>query len=869
MSLALFLFKHPDIASRQRWLLYCLALCISLMSALLAHRGWPENLNWLHYDQTQRFSYLPDSDALVIIEIDDKSLNALGRWPWPRKNHAALLTKLQKANTQAVVFDVLFPAADSRDAQSDALFANAIAEHGRVVLPLYFEALGPQGVVVESPPFQAFYSAAAAIGHIHYETDADGIVRAVNLKQGINSPHWPHLALAISELLTPQQLAQIPGTRAPEMETSNAAISIAKDHYNLLPMPGPDQGIRHFSYSDIIQGNVDLALLQNKLVLIGATATGLGDVLVTPLGSMHGVELNAWTFLALQNQSMIRPLDPIGLALISFCMVLILLLALGRLSPKLFLLFSALAIVSVAVMASLLMLYAQLWVPVAAAIIGIALFFPLWSWLRAESMLAYLREEITQLQDRAVPARQIPGQQEQVITYLSTLGLIESATLQATRDGQKALQALQADHNHDQPQAPFWQKQIARYNPSPTPLSQSNSQPAKGSDLITRTLEQLMAAREKDAKNRSLIEQSLSGLQDGVCIADLCGQITYTNAHFKQWFLEPEPSTETPTLLAVLDRLQQKSGKSWVQLLAGLYQNGQTIYAEAEYRKTYSSPHPEMKNLIDSLDTAQTQFLCQISLVKTTQSYRDTLVVAFTDITQLKAAERARAEALSFLSHDLRSPMVSVLAILARYQESNASLSETDQTHIAALVRKNLDYAEAFLQLSKAEALPETALVPCDLHAVLDSAQVHALALASPKSISVQTKRCAQDAWVSGDISLLERAVNNLVSNAIKYSPAGSEIELSLETTECHAVLRISDQGPGIPESDQAALFSRFAHRHDPQSHGIGLGLNFVATVANKHKGEVNVQSAEGKGARFAIMLPRLSEDDSAQLLSD
>lgn len=849
--MASFSSKRRDMGTRQRTRLFVLAACISLFSALLAFHQMPESLNWLHYDHTQQFSSLPASDDLAIIEIDDKSLDTLGHWPWPRSTHARLIEVLNGAAPQTIVFDVLFPSADTENRTSDAAFARAIQRNGKVILPMYFEALGTQGVVVESPPYQKFHEAALAIGHIHFETDTDGVVRGVALKQGVNRAYWPHLALALTIQQTTHNDANIPGMRSPAGEVEASAISLQKDFYNLIPMPARSQGIRHFSYSDVLQGKVDTQLFRDKIVFIGATATGLGDVLATPVGSMHGVELNAWTFQALRHAHMIQSISPLLMALATFALVLVLLLVLGKLSPKLFLAGSVLAVCSIAIASAIVLLHGHIWMPPAAAILGLALFFPLWSWLRAESMLRYLREEIADLAERVQPANQ-PGEQAQAArSFLQQLGLIDNANLRITESGREALNCL-ATAPAWQGDEDFWDRQLRQYVHTPT----SSTSPT-GFDLITRTLDQLNTAKEQDRKNRQLIEQSLSGLQDAVCIADLCGQITYTNQHFRQWFLSGERIEHIPDLLSTLTTLRLKSGLSWPAALRNLYLGEHTFYDEVDYR------HQEGINT-----ETKPQFLCQISLVSTGGVHRDTLIIAFTDITQLKAAEQARAEALSFLSHDLRAPMVSVLAILERHA-SHTSIPAEDRGNIEALVRKNLDYAEAFLQLSKAESLPDSAREPSDLHAVLDAAHAQALALATTRSLNIIVERCREDAWVLGDISLLERAVNNLVSNAIKFSPSGATVTLTLSRSEDTLHIAIIDEGPGISEEDQAHLFKRFSRLGDTSTHGIGLGLHFVATVAAKHHGQVAINSAPGKGARFTLQLPALSEQELDAFFAD
>ena len=782
-------------------------------------------------------SQLPPADDIVVIDIDDKSISQFGRWPWPRKVHASLLDKLSSAKSKVVIFDVLFPELDLENYQSDLQFAQAIKRHGSVILPIYIETLGLQGQVVESPPHSLFYAEVLALGHAHLYAESDGVIRGVFLKEGVGTPYWPHLSLALANHLTKSTPWSIPGSRAEDQSNTAPTVDIARDFHNLIPMPAADQGLRHYSYSDIVSGAVDLNSLNGKIIFVGSTAAGLGDVLATPVGSMNGVELNAWVFQALRNNQLIQTLPALTLGIATFLGVLILVLILGRLSPRLFMVFSIVSIAAISGAAIILLLFINIWLPPVSAIIGIVAFFPLWSWLRAESILRFLREEIETLSKSNIPQESSANRQQTAQYFLEQTGILDPLTKQNTRKGELAIQALCSKQNLD---ADFWHKQIVKHTIN-TSFSERNY---KGVEVIARTISQLSTIKENDKKNRQLIEKSLSRLQDAVCISDLCGEITFFNKRFEQWFQQEKTSDD---LLYILKNVQLRSGVTWPQALSKLYQTNESFTGEAT-----------LTNLNDQ------QFLCQASLVSINEEYADTLILTFTDITQLKAAENARTEALSFLSHDLRSPMVSVLAILDRHRsESSTQLSNDSVQHIESLVRKNLDYAESFLQLSKADALLETNMSPCDLHAVLDAAQVQAMALAASKSIKVVTQRCDEDAWVLGDNSLLERALNNLISNAIKFSPEGSQLRLSLTKHEQKALLSVEDQGCGIDKEDQTTIFDRFTRlKNTVNTEGAGLGLNFVATVAKKHLGEVTLNSQLNLGSTFSLHLPVLSEQD-------
>lgn len=859
--------------SKQGLALLFLALFVSVTSAFLSFTGKTSGMDWLLYDNAMKMSQLAASDDIIIIDIDEKSLSKLGRWPWPRQTHAKLLDSLRLAQTRVVVFDILFPELDADNYPSDLRFAQAIKDHGAVILPIYLETLGQQGQVIENPPHRLFYSAAKTLGHAHLNADLDGVIRSVFLKEGVGTPFWPHLSLALTTLLESDSEEKstriIPGNRSEEHAPTAQAMGISRDFHNLLPMPAFDQGFRHYSYSDLLEGAINLDNFHGKIVFVGATAAGLGDTLATPVGTMDGVELNAWVFQALRQGKMIQNLTPASLSLITFLTVLVGVLILGRLSPRLFLIFSVLSALTILVTSTCLLLFKNLWLAPSSALFGIVSFFPLWSWLRAESILRYLRAEIEALSQQSNPQYDNKNRTKAAQAFLEKTGMIDAVSRQATSKGQQAITALFASHQtkpeDKQGIDNFWQAQLAKYDAGDVAPTEKH----KGVEVIARTLSQLTTIKKNDKKNRQLIEKSLSRLQDAVCITDLCGEITFTNTRFKEWFEQDQNSKLS--LLEHFSRLALKSGLSWPQVIASLYQNNTLFTDEAILTQAHVQAN-SIQNSNTVQHTSQMHLLCQASLVSINESYDDTLIFTFTDITQLKAAENARTEALSFLSHDLRSPMVSVLAILDRHRPAPLQATpDTKTQHLPAdalqnielLVRKNLDYAESFLQLSKADALVETNMSPCDLHAVLDGAQVVAIALAAPKDIKVITERCDDDVWVLGDIALLERALNNLISNAVKFSPNGSHLTLKLSKHEQEALLSVEDQGAGIAPQDQATIFERFTRLKNTESvKGAGLGLNFVATVVKKHKGHITLSSTLNKGSSFKIHLPALSEQE-------
>ena len=122
-------------------------------------------------------------------------------------------------------------------------------------------------------------------------------------------------------------------------------------------------------------------------------------------------------------------------------------------------------------------------------------------------------------------------------------------------------------------------------------------------------------------------------------------------------------------------------------------------------------------------------------------------------------------------------------------------------------------------------------------------------------------------AWVLGDAGLLERAITNLLNNAIKYSPEGRTVHMRLFREDGKIHCCVSDEGYGIPEDELPGLFERFSRAHlnsGVDEQGIGLGLALVKATAERHGGNVEVTSREGEGSRFCLIVPATELNEQA-----
>ena len=290
---------------RLAWLVRRAPLWVALLVVLVL--GWHApsvvaRLNLMAYDLLMPTN--PASrDGVVVLAIDDDSLAALGRWPWPSATHARLIDTLRNAGVPAIGMTILF---SEPDAQSGALLATAIRRHAGVVLPVAPVQLANHRMVDGMPPAE-LRLAAARLGHVDAEIDIDGQVRQIFLKAGTGEPRYPALALALHEQMFGERQSPLPGLRAAGAGSEDKAMSWLRDYRVLLAHAAPPEQL---SVAQVLQSPELAQTLRGRPVLIGVTASGLGGELVSPIVShatMPAVQLHAMAFDALHTDSLIAP----------------------------------------------------------------------------------------------------------------------------------------------------------------------------------------------------------------------------------------------------------------------------------------------------------------------------------------------------------------------------------------------------------------------------------------------------------------------------------------------------------------------------------------------------------------------------------
>jgi signal transduction histidine kinase len=227
---------------------------------------------------------------------------------------------------------------------------------------------------------------------------------------------------------------------------------------------------------------------------------------------------------------------------------------------------------------------------------------------------------------------------------------------------------------------------------------------------------------------------------------------------------------------------------------------------------------------------------------------------------QLAEQEYARREFLTAIAHELRTPLTAASGFL---QVIRMGMLQGDALNSALdTVGRNLQdivsLTNDILFLQEMDLiLPE--FQTTDLGSVVTQAVEQQRARAERNGVSLHLGIASNLPAIHGDPKSLERALQAILDNAIKFSPEGGDVEVGIEQTDGHVSVAVKDHGVGIPPEYMPRIFERFFHLDQIGIHmfrGIGLGLSIARQVIEQHKGKIEVQSELGQGSTFKIHLP-------------
>lgn len=231
---------------------------------------------------------------------------------------------------------------------------------------------------------------------------------------------------------------------------------------------------------------------------------------------------------------------------------------------------------------------------------------------------------------------------------------------------------------------------------------------------------------------------------------------------------------------------------------------------------------------------------------------------------ELETVNREKDAFLAVLTHDMKSPLNSI-GLYAELIEGHPTILQT-KPHIPRAIRRNqqalLNIVNNILDLEKLQAGEAMTLTKgaFDLQMLTEYLVESMYAQAQEKEITLHYQPGTAVVTLEADQSQIERALVNLVSNAIKYTPEGGQISIDLHEENHNAIIQIRDTGYGIPTEELPYIFERYRRvsKHKHLASGTGLGLAVSKAIVDAHNGQITVASEEGQGSTFTLQLPLL-----------
>lgn len=264
----------------------------------------------------------------------------------------------------------------------------------------------------------------------------------------------------------------------------------------------------------------------------------------------------------------------------------------------------------------------------------------------------------------------------------------------------------------------------------------------------------------------------------------------------------------------------------------------------------------------------------KFSLIQGETGYIRGIVCVLHDVTEREQIEQERREFVSNVSHELRTPLTSMRSYLEALNDG-AWRDEEIAPHFLQVTQDETDrmirMINDLLQLSRMDQGREAFEYEIiDLTALFKNVLDRFQMLVNSDEYTDKTYEIVADIdektiWIEGDQDRLTQVLDNVLNNAVKYSPEGGQIHTALAEEEGRALISIEDQGLGIPKEDLDRVFSRFYRVDKARTRaqgGTGLGLAISKDVIEQHEGEIWASSTEGRGTTFYISLPCLSDED-------
>jgi signal transduction histidine kinase len=262
----------------------------------------------------------------------------------------------------------------------------------------------------------------------------------------------------------------------------------------------------------------------------------------------------------------------------------------------------------------------------------------------------------------------------------------------------------------------------------------------------------------------------------------------------------------------------------------------------------------------------RTEFPVALSVTKRVDESGETIGYLFvaSDISQAREVARLKDEFVGLISHELRTPLSSILGYLELMRDDDVNPLSEEQEQYLGVAERNAHRLLRLVGDLLFTAQVESGKFPLDLKDValehiVTAAVESARPVATNAGITIIEEVLDATPVTYGDAVRLGQVCDNLISNAIKFTPQGGTVTVSLASTERDAVITVRDTGMGIPESELDQLFARFFRASTATRNavpGVGLGLTITKAIVTAHHGAMEVISEEGVGTEFRVTIP-------------
>ncbi|HDL65125.1 MAG TPA: PAS domain S-box protein, partial [Proteobacteria bacterium] len=352
-----------------------------------------------------------------------------------------------------------------------------------------------------------------------------------------------------------------------------------------------------------------------------------------------------------------------------------------------------------------------------------------------------------------------------------------------------------------------------------------------------RKIENLNILSRAMTYEQILLVSMLGSITDGVIVSDLLGNILLVNPRAREILHLPEEEARDLNIIKFLMGLLNLNREEFLSRFHHLLAEREAFTREV----TISSK----------------TYLLSLTSFRREDGIPGGIMAVFTDISYLKELDKLRAETMAMLTHEIKNPLSGVMGFCELFVKGILEPEET--TEYIHLIRDSVTGLHKlvieYLAAARLESgAVELKLDPVDLATIIKEE----ISLLTPRA-QEQEIRIEKDLpdllpEIEGDADMLRRVCGNLIGNAIQYSPSGTEITVSLALRGDRIIMKVSDQGYGIPPEEREKIFQKFFRgKRTERISGTGLGLAITKEIVKRHGGSIRVEEREGGGSVFIV----------------